>query len=113
MNTDIDFNRGILYIRLFGSFIKREVNNFESLVIPIILGLNQKYVTVNLANVDMFDRKGVNSLIKISDVVNRFNGKVVLCELNYHIKDYLKNSDIFDYCFKSKNEKTSLGVFKI
>ena len=38
---------------------------------------------------------------------------VVICDINSSILDYIKNSDIFEYCFKSKNENSSVGVFSI
>ena len=113
MRTDIDYKNNVLNIRIDGVLIGNKVNKFESETIPIVIGLNAKYVSLNLSNVELIDKRGINSIIKLSDVVNRFNGKVVLCNLNDYLKENFKHSDIFDYCFKSKNEKTSLEVFKI
>lgn len=113
MKTDIDYKKDILYIKVNGVLVGNKVEKFESEIIPIILGLNAKYVTINLKDVDLIDSRGINSLIKVSNVVNRFKGKVVLCELNNYLKDNFKHSDVFDYCYKSKNEKSSIGVFKI
>ena len=113
MKTDIDYKKDILYIKVNGVLVGNKVEKFETEVIPIILGLNAKYVTINLKDVDLIDRRGINSLIKVSNVVNRFKGKVVLCELNNYLKDNFKHSDVFDYCYKSKNEKSSVGVFKL
>lgn len=113
MDLDIDYKRGILYIRLIGSFNSYNIYKFEEEIIPIILELSARNVSINLSNVDMIDNFGINSFIKISNIVNRFNGKVVICDINSSILDYIKNSDIFDYCFKSKNENSSVGVFSI
>ena len=113
MKTDIDYKKDILYIKVNGVLVGNKVEKFETEVIPIILGLNAKYVTINLKDVDLIDKRGINSLIKVSNVVNRFKGKVVLCELNNYLKDNFKHSDVFDYCYKSKNEKSSIGVFKL
>ncbi len=113
MKTDIDYKKDILYVKVNGVLVGNKVEKFESEIIPIILGLNAKYVTINLKDVDLIDSRGINSLIKVSNVVNRFKGKVVLCELNNYLKDNFKHSDVFDYCYKSKNEKSSIGVFKI
>ena len=41
-----------------------------------------------------------------------YNGYVYSFKINYYDKIF-KNSDIYDYCFRTKNELTSLGVFKI
>ena len=113
MKTEIDYKKNILYIKLKGVLVGNKTYSFENEVIPIILGLNAKNVTINLKEVELIDTRGINSIIKISNIVNRFKGKVVLCELNDYIKNNFKHSDIFDYCYKSKNEKTSLEVFKI
>ncbi len=113
MKTDIDYKKDILYIKVNGVLVGNKVEKFETEVIPIILGLSAKFVTINLKAVDLIDRRGINSLIKVSNVVNRFKGKVVLCELNNYLKDNFKHSDVFDYCYKSKNEKSSIGVFKL
>ena len=37
----------------------------------------------------------------------------IISGINDRIKLTLKNSDLFDYCFKSKNEELSSGVFSI
>ena len=113
MTTDINYKRNILYIKLDGVLVGNKIEKFESEVIPIILGLNVKYVTINLSNIDLIDKRGIDSIIKISSIINRFKGKLVLCSLNDYVKENFKHSDIFDYCFKSKNEKTSKEVFKI
>jgi len=113
MKTEIDYKDGILYIRIKGVLVGNKVNKFECEILPIILCLESKYVTINLGAVELIDSRGINSLIKVSDSVNKFKGKVVLCNLNDYIKSCFKHSDIFDYCYKSLNEKTSKGVFKI
>lgn len=113
MKTNIEFKKGILFIRAKGILVGNKVKKFEDEVIPIILGLEAKNVTINLYDVSLIDKRGINSIIKMSSVVNRNNGKLVVCEINDSIKDNLTNSDVFDYCFKTKNELTSLGVFSI
>lgn len=113
METEIDLKNGILYIRVSGVLVGNKVNKFECEVLPIVLSLESKYVTINLKDVDLIDSRGINSLIKVADSVNKFKGKVVLCDLNEYIKEIFKHSDIFDYCYKSSNEKTSVGVFSI
>ena len=113
MKTDIDYDNNVLYIRIDGVLLGNKTSVFESEVIPLLFGLKCRYVTINLSKVELIDKKGINSLIKIADIVNKFKGKVVLCELNDYVRNNFKHSDIFDYCFKSKNESTSLEVFKI
>ena len=113
MKTDIDYEDDVLFIRINGVLLGNKINLFESEVIPLLFGLQCKNAIINLSKIELIDKRGINSLIKISEIVNRFKGKVVLCDLNDYVKDNFKHSDIFDYCFKSKNEITSKEVFKI
>ncbi len=113
MKTEIDYKKGILYVKLEGVLVGNKINKFECEIIPIIIGLESKDVIINLKGIELIDKRGIDSLIKISSLVNRFKGKLVLCELNEYLKNRFKNSDIFDYCFKSKNEETSKEVLKI
>lgn len=113
MDIDIDYKKDILFIRIIGNFIRSNIFYFEEKVIPIILELTAKKVSINLFDVCLIDKFGINSFIKLSNIVNRFNGKVVLYNINDSIYDYINTSDVFDYCFKSKNEKYLKGVFSI
>ena len=78
-----------------------------------MLGLGSRFVTLNLLKLELIDRRGIESIIKISSIISRYDGKLALCEISDRIKENFKNSDIYDYCFRTKNELTSLGVFKI
>ena len=112
MDIDIDYKKGILFIRIIGNFIRSNISKFEERIIPIILELTAKKVSINLSNIIMIDNYGLESFIKISNIVNRFNGKVAICDIN-DVNNYIKSSDVFDYCFKSKNEESVVGVLNI
>ncbi|MCI7332828.1 MAG: STAS domain-containing protein [Bacilli bacterium] len=113
MTTNIEFKKGILFVRLNGSFYNETLNVFESRVIPVILGMSLKRVNIDLKDVNFVDKSGIDSIIKISNVVSRYDGKVVISGINDKLKLTLKNSDLFDYCFKAKSEKHSIGIFSI
>lgn len=110
---DVEFKKGILFVRVNGILVSSKIKDFENEVLPIILGLNVKYVTINLKNTVLIDKNGINSLIKISNLTQRNDGKTVVCDINDNIKNTIKHSDLFDYCFKSKTELSSSEVFSI
>ena len=110
---NIEYKDNVLYIKAPNVLVGDKTIDFESKIIPIVLCLNIRYITISLEDIDFIDKKGVNSIIKLSQLVGKNNGKVVLCNLNDYIKSSFKKTDIFDYCFKSKNYKSSLEVFKI
>ena len=69
MTTNIDYKKGVLFIRLNGVLVGNKINKFESEVIPIVLGLGSRYVTLNLFKLELIDRRGIESIIKISNIV--------------------------------------------
>ena len=83
------------------------------LLIVIFTSTNIVKNISNLYNIIMIDNYGLESFIKISNIVNRFNGKVAICDINNDVNNYIKSSDVFDYCFKSKNEESVVGVLNI
>ena len=113
MTTNIEYIKGILFIRINGVLVGNKISKFESEIIPIILGLGSRYVTLNLYKLELIDRRGLESIIKISNIISRYDGKLAICEVNNNIKENFKNSDIYDYCFKTKDELSSCEVFKI
>lgn len=113
MTTNIDYKKGVLFVRINGVLVGNKIDKFESEVIPIVLGLGSRFVTLNLLKLELIDRRGIESIIKISSIISRHDGKLALCEISDRIKENFKNSDIYDYCFRTKNELSSLGVFKI
>ena len=65
MTTNIDYTKGVLFIRLNGVLVGNKINKFESEVITIVLGLGSRYVTLNLFKLELIDRRGIESIIKI------------------------------------------------
>ena len=47
MDIDIDYKKGILFIRIIGNFIRSNISKFEERIIPIILELTAKKVSIN------------------------------------------------------------------
>ena len=74
---------------------------------------NQLFLEEIESHIGFVDKSGIDSIIKISNVVSRYDGKVVISGINDKLKLTLKNSDLFDYCFKAKSEKHSIGIFSI
>ena len=103
----------------FAKLVEYQIN--EGIDAIIVCGTTGESSTMTLEekktlikfSVELIDRRGIESIIKISSIISRYDGKLALCEISDRIKENFKNSDIYDYCFRTKNELTSLGVFKI
>lgn len=113
MNIRIEYDNGILKLKVCGLFVGKRILDFEQEVIPIILGLNSRYVIVDFNDVDACDSLCAQSIIKISTLVSRYDGKVVLYGIHDEALISLRENDVFDYCFKALNYNKSLEVLKI
>lgn len=98
MKTEIKYKKNILSIKLNDSLNKDTYYDFESEIIPIVLNLKINKLNINLSKVFIIDDLGINSLIKISSIINGFNGNVDIRGINNCIRNILNNSDLFDYC---------------
>ena len=70
MKTNIEFRKGILFIRLNGALIRRNINKFESEILPVILKQGLKYVVINLENLEYLDKYGIESLSNLYEIMS-------------------------------------------
>ena len=111
LNIKLSFNKGILFIRLFGVLSKTTNKSLEENVIPILLSNGIRNIIINLENINYIDRYGITSLNDINDIISSNNGKVVLCNLiNSQVKNMLHKMNTF---YESDNELTAKEEIKL
>ena len=109
----MEFRKGILFIRLEGKLNKYTVNEINDNVIPVILKHGLKFIVVNLDKLYSIDSEGIEMLIKLNELVSRWNGKTTLCSINKYMKDDINNTDLKNKYFETSDELTAIEVFKI
>ena len=113
LKIDMEFRKGILFIRLEGKLNKYTVNEINDNVIPVILKHGLKFIVVNLDKLYSIDSEGIEMLIKLNELVSRWNGKTTLCSINKYMKDDINNTDLKSKYFETSDELTAIEVFKI
>lgn len=113
LKIDMEFRKGILFIRLVGKLNKYTVNEINDNVIPVILKHGLKFIVVNLDKLYSIDSEGIEMLIKLNELVSRWNGKTTLCSINKYMKDDINNTDLKNKYFETSDELTAIEVFKI
>ena len=68
---------------------------------------------VNLDKLYSIDSEGIEMLIKLNELVSRWNGKTTLCSINKYMKDDINNTDLKNKYFETSDELTAIEVFKI
>jgi anti-anti-sigma factor len=82
LKINMEYRRGILFIRLKGNLNKNTVSRFEEYTLPIIEHYGIRYVVYNLNKLDNLDNFGYNSIIKSKNIIVKNKGKVLLVNKN-------------------------------
>ena len=110
--TNIEYKKGVLFIRITGSLNKENSYKLKKEIIPLILKNGFKYVVLNLNEVDILDNYGIEVIDEINDVVLKFNGKTTLIDTK-KVEKKIKGTLIDKILYKVKNERTALGIFEL
>ncbi len=110
--TDIEFKKGVLFVRIDGELNKTNSIDLRKSIIPLLLKYGFRYVVLNLDNVNYIDNYAMELFEEINDIVIKYNGKTTLIK-NRKLDKLLKGSLIEKILYKVKNEKSALGVFEL
>lgn len=90
----LEYNKGILFIRLKGKLdrvISKKINYF---LVPKVLEQKIKYVVINLYEVTDIDIYGLDSLLNLKCAVKSIKGKICLCETSKIINQKINHFQI-------------------
>ncbi len=111
LNIDIEFRKGILFIRLKGILTKDTVNKLNNDVTSLIKDNGIRNIVFNISNLDLIDIKGINALLYNYEIVKSNNGKSCVCGINNSLVSHrIKNSRLLKYMYEASDE---LGAFNI
>ncbi|MEG2458048.1 MAG: STAS domain-containing protein [Bacilli bacterium] len=114
MKIDMEFIKGILFVRLSGKLNKKTVSSFNEDVIPVVLKHGLKNVVVNLDRLTNIDIEGIDALISLSSIVNKLNGKTSLCSLSARgVKKAISSSEASSRFYETSDELSAFSVFEI
>lgn len=113
LKINMEYKKGILFVRLSGTLNRKTVKIFNSEVIPVVLKYEINKLLVNLNKLNTIDDTGIQALIELSNLVNNYKGKSVVCNIN----DSIKSTAYFDLLetryFEASDEITGLGVINL
>lgn len=114
LKINMEFKKGILFIRLEGTLNRETKEKFYNEVIALVLKDGIKLIVVNLDRVNSIDLDGIRALMELNDIVNENKGRTTLCSLtNNDVKSSLRESRCSDLFYEASNELTALGVMKL
>lgn len=96
LDINIEFSKGVLFVRLSGNITKENASNIEDNIVNILEKSGIKYLVFNLSDINLLE--GVDLFEKCDKVVKKNNGKMVIC-----------GNDNLNY-LKAKNELSALRM---
>ena len=104
LKINMEYRKGILFIRLKGNLNAYTAPKFESYTLPVIKDYGIRYVVYNLSELVSLDKRGEDALHKGGLECDKNNGKVLI--VNNSINSCLE----FD---KIKSELMAMELLKV
>lgn len=78
LKINMEYRKGILFVRLKGNLNANTAPKFENYAIPIIKDYGIKYIVYNLSELVSLDSRGEVALLKGGDEIKNNEGKVLI-----------------------------------
>lgn len=85
LKVEMEFYKGILFIRLKGILTKRSVMNTK--LDSMLRDIGFYYIVFNIDNIKQIDAYGIRYLISYSNSLKKRYGKAIICQYNVEFLD--------------------------
>ena len=106
LDIDIEFRRGVLFVRIIGSLVESTKNKLIGEVENLIDKSGITNIVINLDNIEKIDNNGLNSLYELKKVIERENGNIVICNAPVKLENKI-------FMYKTRDELSALNTFNI
>lgn len=104
LKINMEYKKGVLFIRLKGDLTKYTVNSLNKYIIPVINKHGIKYIVYNLGAITVIDNYGKESLKKGVEAVRLNHGEGLICNTNLNLNN--------DFTIV-ENELAALSLIKV
>ena len=109
LKMDMEYNHGILFIRLDGILNRSTSYKLNNYLVPVILKHKIKYLVYNLYLLESIDECGLNAMLNTKCAVKTNKGKLYVCETPKEFKKAFKKAKLKEIT----SELTALSLIKI
>lgn len=113
LNINLEFHKGILFIRLDGILDKNTVDKLEDEVTNLIKENGIRNTVFNISNLNFIDYDGINGLLNNYEICKLNNGKSLVCGLNGIVKQIISNSRLLKYMCEATDELSAVNVINL
>ena len=94
LKMDLEYEKGILFVRLNGVLNNKSSYKINNYIIPVINKHNLKKVIFNLKDLKSLDTSGIYSILNTKCTMKKNKGQMYLCALSKEIELKLKHLHI-------------------
>lgn len=90
LKVDMEYEKGILYVRLNGILDRKVCYKINNYIVPVVLKHKVKYLVFNLFNLKDIDESGMDSLLNVKCAIRANKGKICLCDVSDEVRFKIK-----------------------
>jgi len=114
LEINMEFHKGVLFIRLEGSLNKNTVDKLKYEVTSFIKENGIRNIVYNISKIQEIDCYGINALINNYTICRENNGQALVCGMNDEIVRYrIKNSELLNYMYEAADELNALDIINL
>lgn len=114
LDINMEFRKGILFIRLKGFLNEKTVNKLKEEVTDLVSENGIRNLVFNLEEVTNIDVKGIDALLKNYQLCKNNDGKTLVCNLdNSLVKHRIYNSRLLNYMYEASDEISAINVLNL
>lgn len=113
LNIDLEYKRGILFLRLDGVLNKTTSFILEDAIKKIISKAGIKYLLINFEKLYQIDKYGISIIINSYNKYLKTSGKLMICGYNDNIKINIEKSNLLNYAFNVTDEFSAFKLVNI
>jgi len=114
LDINIEFRKGILFIRLEGILNYETVYKLNEEVLNTIKTNGIKFIVFNLENLCSIDLEGIKAIMNHYNTINSYNGLGLICGITSNIvKKIIKENNVLSYLKETTNELSALKLIDL
>ena len=114
LDINIEFHKGILFVRLSGVLNENTISKLDDEVNNLIKEGGIRNIVFNVSNLNSIDCYGINSLLKSYEICKKNNGRSLVCGVNEGVvKQKINNSRLLKYMYEASDELSAVNVINL
>lgn len=114
LSINIEFHKGILFIRLDGELTKNTIDKLKNDVTNMIKDNGIRNIVFNMSNLNCIDYYGINALLNNYEICHNNKGRSLMCGISDSVIGHqIRNSRLLNYMNETSDELTAINALNL